>query len=150
MKKFVLGALGFLVMGLIFTAVASEEEGLKEGKWTMTMVTKMEGLPPEAAAAMAQAGAPGMTTTVTQCITHENAIPNTKMPPECEQTVQRNGNTFNYHITCNKPDNQMEQTGEVTYSGDTMQGLVKSHQTNAGSSMDMTIQISGQYIGPCS
>jgi len=194
MKKFVLWTIGFSVTAVIFATVASAEEGLKEGKWTMTMTSKVEGLPPEVSAAMDKLGgqghsdlqngkegvsvstgygsmqipvttgnanmpagmeahadwnAQGMTMTVTQCVTNKNAIPDTKMPPGCERTVQRNGNTFNYHVTCNKPDYQMEQTGEVTYSGDTMKGLIKSHQTVHDRSIDSTIQITGQYIGPC-
>ena len=41
---------------IIFTAfmTAARAEGFKEGKWAMTMVTKMENMPPEMAAAMKQ------------------------------------------------------------------------------------------------
>jgi hypothetical protein len=36
----------------------------------------------------------------------------------------------------------------MTYTGDTMQGHVKSHQAQAGGqSMDTSVDITGQYMG---
>jgi hypothetical protein len=170
MKKFFGAVLMCFALAVIFTGRASAD-GIKEGKWTMTMVTKMEGLSPEAAAAMKQmenmppeaaammqkmnvhigAGAGGgISTTVTQCITNQNPVPKSKRTEDCQETHDRSGNTVNFHMTCNKQDMQMESTGHVTYSGDSMEGQIKSHQVAQGRNMDATIDITGQYLGPCS
>jgi len=170
MKKFVLVMAVFCVLAVVFT-VRATADGIKEGKWTMTMVTKMDGLPPEAAAAMkqmqnlppeaaammqkmnVQVGAGpggGISTTVTQCITNQNPVPKSKRTEDCQETHDKNGNTVNFHVTCNKQDFQMDSTGNVTYTGDSMVGHIKSHETAKGRNMDATIDISGQYLGPCS
>ena len=170
MKKNVLVMSGILVSMVVFAA-AVKAEGLKEGKWAMTMNTKMDGMPPEMADAMKQmenlpprvaammkqrgvqmsGNGQGMTTTVTQCITNQNPVPKSeKMPEDCQQTHEMNGNTVTFHVTCDKKDMQMDSTGHVTYSGDSMEGQIKSHEVSEGRNMDMTIDISGKYLGPCS
>ena len=56
-----------------------------------------------------------------------------------------NGNTVNFHTTCKHDDMQMEATGNMTYTGDSMDGHIKSHESRAGKSMDSTIDITGKY-----
>ena len=172
MKKSILVLLCCSAFIVFATAVRAEE--IKEGKWSMTMVTKMEGMPPEAAQAMKEmenmppeamammkkmsgkmnfqmAGdAQGITTTVTQCVTNKNPVPDAKMPEKCQQTHTINGNTVNFQVSCNAKDTQIDSTGQVTYKGDTMQGNIKSRQVINGKSMDAAIQINGKYLGPCS
>ncbi len=170
MKKFVLVTLVCSVWAVILT-VRATADGIKEGKWSMTMVTKMEGISPEAADAMKQMGnmppeavammkkmnvqvgagpGGGISTTVTQCITNQNPVPKSKRTEDCQETHDKSGNTVNFHMTCNKQDFQMDSTGHVTYSGDSMEGQIKSHQVAQGRNMDATIDINGQYLGPCS
>jgi hypothetical protein len=170
MKKFVLVTLMCSVLAVIFT-VRATADGIKEGKWSMTMLTKIEGLSPEAAAAMKQmenmppeaaammrkmnvqvSAGPGggISTTVTQCITNQNPIPKSKRMEDCQEKHDRNGNTFNFHVTCDKQGMQMDATGHVTYSGNSMEGQIKSHQVAQGRDMNATIDITGQYVGPCS
>jgi len=171
MKKFALGGVDLFVMIVIFSTVVRAEEGLKEGKWEVTMVTKMEGLPPmdnippEVAAAMNKMGTQntqtlngdatlstqwnpqGITSTVTQCVTNENAYlsyPNDQTS-DCKRTQQRDGNTFKFHSTCNQHGEQTDVTGYFTYMGDTMNGLVTIHSKDLNS----VTQYSGKYIGPC-
>ena len=112
-------------------------------------------MPPEARAMMGNMGvqmggnAQGMTTTTTQCITNQNPVPNAKTSENCQETHEMNGNTINFHVTCNGSDTQMDSTGQVTYNGDSMEGQVKSHQVEHGQSMDASIQITGRYLGSC-
>jgi hypothetical protein len=170
MKKFVLALAVCGVLAFAFN-VRADADGIKEGKWTMTMVTKMDGLSPEAADAMKQmqnlppeaaammqrmnvhvgaADGGGISTTVTQCITNQNPVPKSKMAEDCQETHDKSGDTINFHMTCNKPDFQMDSTGHVTYTGSSMEGQIKSHQVAQGRDMNSTIDISGQYLGPCS
>jgi len=133
------------------------------------MITKMEGmspeveaqmkqienLPPEAAAMMKKmnvnvsAGANGITTTVTQCITRQNPVPKSKKMKDCQETHTMNGDTVNFHVICNQQDMQMDSTGQVTYTGDTLAGKIKSHEVARGRNMDAAMDITGQYVGPC-
>ncbi len=174
MKKITSAMVGFLVLVLVF-AMAVTAENIKEGKWSIKMITKIEGMPvdaaakmkeemnnmpPEAAAMMKQmsgkmniemgANDQGITTTVTQCVTAQNPVPDTKLPANCQETHEMNGNVVNFHVACNNKDLQLDSTGHVTYNGDSMDGVVKSHQASEGKSMDATIQITGKYLGPCS
>ena len=133
------------------------------------MVTKIEGLPqtenipPEVVAAMNNAGAQnvqtpnggatistqwnakGMTSTVTQCITNENVYPNAQTSSDCERTQQKDGNTYRFHVICNRGGDQTEETSSFTYTGDTMNGVATIH----GKEVNTTTQFTGKYIGPC-
>ncbi len=162
------------MVSTVFLTAMARAEGLKEGQWSMTMKTKMEGnpemaeamkqmenMPPEAKAMMQQmqgkmgvqmgSNGEGMTMTVTQCITNQNPVPkDSKMPKDCTETHEIKGNTVNFHTTCNNKNMQMDSTGHVTYTGDSMNGQIKSHQTTHGKTTDATIDLSGKYLGPCS
>jgi len=176
MKNYALTILGLLIISVIFTSTARAE--YKEGKWSMTMVTKMENMPPEMAAAMKQmenmppeqkammqqmqakmgvsmsADGSGMTMTTTHCVTHKNPVPNFHknkgMEDKCQNTHEVVGNTVNFHTSCNFDDMQMEASGSMMYSGDSMEGHIKSHEVRKGKTMDSTVDITGQYLGPCS
>ncbi len=160
--------LGVLVCWAL--TASARAEGLKEGQWSTTMVTKMnnaspemaeamqqmQNLPPEAQAMMKQRGiqlsgnGQGTTVTVTQCITKDNPVP--KQNPDdqnCQQTHDTNGNTVNYHVTCNENDGQMDATGSMTYDGDSMQGHSQNHMVQNGQAIDSTMDITGKYLGPC-
>jgi hypothetical protein len=92
----------------------------------------------------------GMAITVTQCITKQNPVPNhVKNPEYCQQTHDFNGNTVNFHMTCDRNNTQIESSGRMTYTGDSMQGEIKTHQVTSGKAMDSTVDITGQYLGPC-
>jgi hypothetical protein len=169
---------GIFVLGLMFVFITlGRAQGLKEGQWSMTMVTKMdnmspqmvaamkqmENMPPEAKAAMQQmqqkmgvsmsADGQGVTITATHCITNQNPVPkyikNKDMEDRCQQTHEINGNTVTFHSNCNYNDTQIESSGNMTYSDGSMQGEIKSHQTRAGKTIDSTVDITGQYVGPC-
>ena len=85
----------------------------------------------------------GMTTTIAQCITNDNPVPETQ--ENCRQTHTQSGNTVNFETVCA----DSTSTGQVTYDGNSMRGTVNSHATVAGRETNSTIEITGQYIGPC-
>ena len=173
MRKFTAMILSTLVLSFFFVA-QGRAQGIKEGKWEMTMVTKMEGLSAEEAAAMEQmknmppaamammqkmpgmnvqmgAGAEGITTTITECMTSKNPVPhmNDSDPADCKQSHDIDGNTVNFKVECNNHRQQMNSTGSVTYKDDAMEGTIKSHQVENGQAMDATIKMSGKYLGKC-
>ena len=148
MKKVVLGVIGVFSVVIIITTIANAQESFKEGKWEITLINRVEGLSPEVAAMMNN-----QSTVIKriQCLTNQNPITQPKsLPSGCSlPQIQKNGNKISYQINCNNGDYQMKQTGEETFDGDTMQGLIKSHQTVKGMNIDSTMEITGRYIGPC-
>jgi len=158
-----------LVVGLAAAVVAgfagiANAQNIKEGKWTMTMVTQMAGMEEEMAdmteedkAMMGQMmgamgskmgmdmkmgfGAGGMTTTVTQCMTKDDPVPESKQNKACKSTHSTKGNTVSFTTSC--PDG--DSTGKITYQNDSMKGIINSHSAGG----DATIEISGKYVGPC-
>ena len=162
MKKFIL-ATAIISAGVVIFSIGASAQGIKEGKWSLTIVTKMAGMEqqtteamqamenmsPEEKAMMQQMmggtgmNANGMTTTIAQCITNDNPVPETQ--ENCRQTHTQSGNTVNFETICN----DSTSAGQVTYEGDSMRGTVHSHVTVAGRETNSTIEITGQYIGPC-
>jgi len=162
-----------IILGLFWMSISimpAKADGLKEGKWSMTMTTHMDNMPPEMAQAMQQmqnmppevqammkarniqmnANGQDMTITTTHCVTKANPVPkDPKMGNDCQETHDIQGNTVNFHVTCNRDDFQLDSTGTSTYTGDSMEGHIKSHQVSKGHTMDSTVNIAGQYIGPC-
>ncbi len=165
-----------IILGLFWmwtSIIPAKAEDFKEGKWSMTMVTHMDTASPEMAQAVQQmqnlppqvqammkarniqinGNGQDMTISVTHCLTKQNPVPNytknQKMDNYCQQTHDIQGNTVNFHMTCNHDNFQMESTGTMTYSGDNMQGHIKNHQVEGGQPIDSTINITGQYVGAC-
>ena len=174
--------LGIAVLALAGICFAEDGPQFKEGKWTITTVTNIDGnsgqtaemqkamkelenLPPEAKEMMkkmqgmrggqismgTQGG--GLKTTITQCMTNKNPVPkmdNGKDSNACEQTHDIQGNTVKFHSVCKDKDGQVEVNGKMTFTGETMEGQIKSHQVNkGGQATDATIDLSGKYLGPC-
>ena len=149
------------VLSVCVLGISNADAEVREGKWSMTIVTKAVGM--EAGATEAQAAmqnmspeeqtmmqqmmggmgmgmsAEGITTTIEKCITSADPVPQTE--EGCQQTHTINGNTVNFETVCE--DGQ--STGQVTYEGDSMSGSIMSHSSTG----DASIQITGQYIGPC-
>lgn len=162
-------AAGVVTVGILMLAGGANAGGMKEGKWSMTTVIKMDGtdnemtkaqkemenMSPEDKAMMesmmggmgmkmgVQGG--GMSTTITKCLTNDNPVPETENQKNCKETHSVRGNTVHFETTCTNS----HSTGEVTYKNDTMKGLIKSTQIEKGKETTSTIDISGQYVGPC-
>ena len=168
MKKFIF-AMVVVSAGAVIFVSGLRAEGIKEGKWSMTTVIRMEGMDDQASEAMAEmekmspaekammekmmggmgtkmgAQGGGMSMTRTQCITNDNPVPEAEDEEDCQQTHTMKGNTVNFEVTCD----DSHSTGQVTYRNDSMKGSIKSTQTENGKETTSTIDISGQYVGPC-
>lgn len=153
------------MLAVIFAALtaanfagSAQAQSIKEGKWAMTMVTKMAGMDEEMAGAMADMseeekammqqmmggmgvsmGPEGMTSTITRCLTNAEPVP--EEDPGCKSAHSVKGNTVHFTSTC--PDSQAK--GEITYHNDSMNGVIHSQSAEG----EATIQISGKYVGPC-
>ncbi|MEI6437781.1 MAG: DUF3617 family protein [Candidatus Omnitrophota bacterium] len=158
---------GLLVL-VVFVAAAlvslpARAEGIKTGKWEVTMVTKVEGMPDMAAmmdkmppgvklpAGMSMSGGPGgMTIKSTNCVTQANPVPGMKTPPGCEAPeFHQNGNTVDYSMTCKKGTARTSISGHVTYTDGSMQGSTKTTQVMDGREIHSTSEMTGRYLGPC-
>ena len=87
----------------------------------------------------------GMTMKSSQCLTNDHPVPKRDNQNNCQETHSINGNTVQFDIVC--PDSN--SSGQVTYQNDSMKGTIKTTQTEHGKATNATIDISGQYEGPC-
>ena len=88
----------------------------------------------------------GMTTTFSQCITNNKPFPQREQDKDCQETHTIDGNTVNFEATCK----DSKSTGQMTYKDDAMEGVITSQQTADGTPTNVTIEVKGQYTGPCS
>ena len=168
MKKGML-VLGASIAMAVFAYTARAAQGIKEGQWSMTMVIQADGMGDEAAKAMKEmekmspedratmqqmmggmnigvrGQGMGMTMKSSQCITNDNPVPKRDEQKDCQETHSINGNTVQFDVVC--PDSR--SSGQVTYKNDSMKGTIKTAQTERGQATNVTIDISGQYEGPC-
>ena len=160
MKKVIL-AVAVVAIGVAF-AIGARAQGIKEGKWTMTMVTKVPGMDKHAAEmeesmknmsddekAMMQGmmgkmgmnmqaggNSAGITTTVTKCLTNDNPVP--QKDDSCTSTHTLDGNTVKFETTCA----DSHSTGEITYQNESMNGTITSQSADG----EATIEITGEYV----
>ena len=168
MKRMIVTA-GIVSVGMLFFTTGAKAAGIKEGKWSMTTAIRMEGTDDQTAEAMkemenmspeektmmermmggmkigGQGGGMGMSITETQCLTNDNPVPEAEDQEDCQQTHNIKGNTVNFEVVCAKS----HSTGQVTYKDETMKGMIKTTQNEDGRETTSTIDISGQYVGPC-
>ncbi|MBF0490661.1 MAG: DUF3617 domain-containing protein [Candidatus Omnitrophica bacterium] len=171
MNKCILAIVVVLFLGGIQSSVA-KAQGMKEGKWSMTVESKMEGMTPEYTQAMKQmenmppevkammqkngvsmsANGQGVAMTYTQCLTKQNPVPKGKDSAKynCQETHEMNGDTVSFHMSCHNGDMSMEGEGHMTYSGDTMEGETKMKRISNGKEATITMHTNGQYLGACS
>ncbi|OGX38817.1 MAG: hypothetical protein A3C36_02770 [Omnitrophica WOR_2 bacterium RIFCSPHIGHO2_02_FULL_52_10] len=169
MKKFTL-VMAVVSAGFFVFTAGLRAQNFQEGKWSMTMVTTMEGMDQESNEAMAEmenmspeekammqqmmggmnvqmgGNGAGITTTVTKCLSAQDPVPGMSEDEDCQQTHSVNGNTIHFEEACS----DSHSTGQVTYNGDTMSGTITSRETVDGQETSATIEINGQYVGPCS
>ncbi len=168
MTKIILSTFAMYVMAAVF-AIGAKAEGVKAGEWSMTMETNVEGMSEEMNEAMKAmenmsaeekammqemmgnmnmqmgAGNQGITTTITQCVSSDNPVPAMENDEDCEETHTIDGNTVKFEMVCKSS----KSTGAVTYNDDAMEGQIQSQQIENGKEVNATIELSGQYLGPC-
>ena len=149
---------------LLFSSAANA--AIKEGQWSVDMSIHvqgmddqlaeakkaMEGMSPEEKAMMEQmmgsgmGSDMGMKTTTTQCVTNENPVPDSKNDTNCKSTHTKEGDdTIKFEVMCD----HSRSTGTVTYTNESMTGTIQSTSTLEGQENNVTIDITGQYVGPC-
>ena len=143
MKKF-FWAMAVVSVGTLVFVAGSRAQSIHEGKWSMTMVTIMEGMAeenteamnemdnmsPEEKAMMQQmmggmniqmnGNSPGITTTVTKCLSDQDPVPDTNQDEDCQETHAIDGNTVNFESVCSNS----KSTGQVTYDGEDRKSVV--------------------------
>ena len=142
-------------------------QGIKEGKWSMSMTMQgggmdetaaqaqreMERMSPDERAMMERMmggmkfgpAGQGMTITSSQCLTNDNPIPTREEDRKCQQTHTVKGNTVTFKTVCPKSTSE----GKITYKGDAMNGTITTTETKRGQTTTTTMDISGRYEGPC-
>lgn len=109
---------------------------IQDGMWEITSAVKMQGMtiPPM---------------TVSQCITKENAVPQSDSPGQgndCKVTDTRtDGDTVSWTVVCSGQGGEMKGKGKITYHGDRFEGEVRTEAMG----MVMITEMTGKRIGPC-
>jgi len=126
------------IVGVILLSAGVTLAGpdMNPGKWEITTKTEMPGMP-------------GQSITHTQCITNDDLVPvDGDENNNCTvKNMRTSGDTVSWEITCGGQGGQMDGTGEITYTGDTMKG--KMEMTMKGMNMKIKNVFSGKRIGPC-
>ncbi len=126
------------VVGIIALSAGAAWAGpqMNPGKWEITTKTEMAGMPAQSL-------------THTQCITNDDLVPMSgDANNNCKvKNMKTSGNTVSWEMTCEGQGGGMDGTGEVTYTGDTMEG--KMEMKIRGMDMKVKNTLSGKRIGPC-
>lgn len=136
-----------LVFAICLLAVSAgrlpaAEPNLKEGMWEMTFKSEIKGMPMQMPAS-----------TVRQCITKKDAVPQQKpeQNQECKITsTKMTGDTITWTMQCRSKDSTVDSDGKVTYKGDSSEGVSNTTVKQKGQPpMQMTSRWSGKWVGPC-
>jgi len=123
-----------VLAALCCTAVTVFAEGPDE-LWEITMKMEMAGMP----------AMPARTQNVCNRKGNPDATKMGDKDSDCKVSDKKqSGNKSSWKFTCTKPT-AMTGTGEVTYSGDTYQGIM----TMVGNDMNMKQTFSGRKVGSC-
>lgn len=126
-----------MILAVAFSmAFAGSEPNIKYGLWEVTVKIEMAGMPMQMPAI-----------TNTQCITKENAVPDSSQPnQDCKMVDQKfTGDTATWRMECNTEQGKAEAVGEIVYSGDTFNGTLEMSVQG----MAMTQKLSGTRLGDC-
>ncbi len=141
MKRTLLLLMMLTVLGWTGHAPAAELN-LKEGMWEMTFKNEIKGMPMQMPAS-----------TVRQCITKKDAVPQEKPEKnqECKITSSKiTGDTITWTMQCRSKDSTVDSDGKVTYKGDSSEGISNTTVKQKGQEpMQMKSRWSGKWVGPC-
>lgn len=116
-------------------ANAGSELDIEEGMWEITSTMKMQGM-----------SIPPMT--FSQCITKEDAVPQSSSPgqEDCKVTDMKTiGSTVSWTMVCKGQAGDMTGKGKITYNGDRFDGEVSTETMG----MVMVTEMKGKRTGPC-
>jgi hypothetical protein len=120
---------------------ASAWAELKEGLWEITTQLEMKGVPHSIPP-----------TTVRQCITKSNPVPQNKDKNiDCKTiNLKTSGDTVSYTVECKGSGQEVQTSGTTTYTDKSMNGTsTTSVKTKGQPDIKMTSKIKGKYLGPC-
>ena len=123
--------------GLVFLSFpAHAGPDITEGQWKLTITIDVPGMPMEMPPV-----------THMQCLTLQDHVPwKTQQSDACKLSDSKTkGNTVYWTVTCSAP-NASTTKGEVTYSGNTFEGVMN---IEAAGAPPMTSNIKGKRVGPC-
>jgi hypothetical protein len=131
---FLITVLSFITLSI---GMAWAGPKMNPGKWEITTQTEMAVMPSQSVKHV-------------QCITADDMVPVSQdANQQCKVTdIVRSGNTMSWKISCGGQGGGMEGTGSVTYTGDTMKGVMNMTIKGAGN-MQVKNVMSGRRIGDC-
>ncbi len=122
----------------LFGACSDEKSiDIKEGKWSITTTTVIEGMPFQMPAV-----------TNTQCMGDKVILPQQQNNQNngCKVTKQNiSGSTVEWEVVCQ----DSKGSGSITYNHDTFTGEVKMETSAPNGVMKMSSKMSGKHIGAC-
>jgi hypothetical protein len=126
--------------------ISFADVNMQDGNWETTIEMKMEGMP---------FPMPPVTSKITQCITKKDPVPRTaNKDQKCDIKDQKiSGNKVSWRMVCVDKNGTTEGQGEITYAGNSYQGMVKTKtivKDNPNEAMTSTMQMKGRWLGACS
>lgn len=111
----------------------------KEGLWEITSKMDMPNMPMTVPA-----------TTIKQCLTQANMVPDTSGQNNCSVDHQVSGNTVSWTVSCQTEQGEMTGQGKMTYADESFDGKFVMNMPNSPmGAMQMTTKMNGRYIGSC-
>jgi hypothetical protein len=140
-------AVPFVLLLVLSTAVFAQSVR-RDGKWQVTMQMEMPGMP---------AGMPPFTTE--QCLTREQVDDPQRAVPQQPQRgggqsdckyedYKLTGNKVTWTMRCTTPQ-PMTGSGEITYTENAYNGVMKMNMERGGQGMQMTMKMTGKRLGDC-
>ena len=133
--------LAALISLCLTSHVSAVEMKVKPGKWEFVSTTTM-----------AMMGAPRSHTN-TQCLSEAGVSPKTLMKDMAQGCELLDSNTsknsMNWKVRCQQEGGEMTGEGQVSSSGDTLQGGMNMKMSFNGQAMDMSVEWSGKHVGAC-
>ncbi len=129
-----------MVFGIALFAVTAWGLDLKAGKYEITSKVEMAGMPGQIPP-----------TTVTQCLTDQDPVPNkTAAGQDCKiSEIKTKGNTVSWDMECDQQGVKVKSTGQMTYAGDRFEGTIKTIMGPESGNMTINTVVSGKRIGEC-
>ena len=129
-----------MLFGIGLFAVTAWGLDLQEGKYEITSKVEMAGMPGQMPS-----------TTVTQCLTEQDPVPDKSASGQnCKiSEIKTKGNTVTWDMECDQQGVKVKSTGQMTYSGDKFEGIIKTIMGPESGNMTINTVVSGKRIGEC-
>lgn len=130
-----------LVLLLGAVNLSAAEMKVKPGKWEFVSTTNM-----------AMMGAPRSHAN-TQCLSESGVSPKTLMKDMANGCELLDSNTsksaMSWKVKCQQEGGEMTGEGQVSSTGDTLQGGMNMKMSFNGQAMDMSVEWTGKHVGAC-